>query len=261
MNTRGKAGVSEMEATEASQTVVALPDWGFGPARVFREARADALAFIGMSVQLATRMARMVAEYQGYLNASVCQKDSGLGSVSEPISRNLQPNSPAATAGETVPAASKAGRAGQAYLDGVDGLEDVAADFKGFNLEEQDPAGICRGGGYMDVATNGIWEGTLDQLLGTWVVEEEQGAAIGVVENTDCFGFGTACIFVAAAGWIGSAVRVTVHGKCADAKSLKEVLALGIESGDQLEIEARGDGADGAVRDLVELVRNRYGIK
>ncbi len=44
----------------------------------------------------------------------------------------------------------------------------------------------------------------------------------------------------------------------ADAKSLLHLLTLGAEAGMQLEIEASGDDASGAVEQLVELIEANF---
>ena len=60
--------------------------------------------------------------------------------------------------------------------------------------------------------------------------------------------------FVQFAARYGAAVQVAANGRCANAKSILEVLALGAEGGTELLITASGDDAAAAVDELAGIV-------
>jgi phosphotransferase system HPr (HPr) family protein len=67
-----------------------------------------------------------------------------------------------------------------------------------------------------------------------------------------------AAAFVRIAGRFRAAIRVAHAGKEADAKSILEVLTLGVRAGSVVRITAEGDDAHEAVRALVDLARSRF---
>lgn len=64
--------------------------------------------------------------------------------------------------------------------------------------------------------------------------------------------------FVETASRFGSSVSLIRGEKCADAKSIMEVLMLAAEKGANLIIRADGDDADAAVEALYELVTSKF---
>ena len=64
--------------------------------------------------------------------------------------------------------------------------------------------------------------------------------------------------FVEIASRFASAVRLVRGQKCADAKSIMEVLMLAAEKGTHLKITAEGDDAEEAVAALSELVASKF---
>lgn len=55
-----------------------------------------------------------------------------------------------------------------------------------------------------------------------------------------------------------SQIHVIRGSNCVDAKSLLHLLTLGAEAGMQLEIEASGDDADGAVAQIAKLIESNF---
>jgi phosphocarrier protein HPr len=60
--------------------------------------------------------------------------------------------------------------------------------------------------------------------------------------------------FVKCAAQYAAAVQVAANGRCANAKSILEVLGLGAEGGTELVITASGDDAAAAVLELAGIV-------
>jgi phosphocarrier protein HPr len=68
-----------------------------------------------------------------------------------------------------------------------------------------------------------------------------------------------AAVFVQAASKLGVPVRVTVpSGRSADATSLLGVLSLGAKNGDEIVLQADGDGAEAALDALVVVVEQDH---
>lgn len=65
-----------------------------------------------------------------------------------------------------------------------------------------------------------------------------------------------AAIFVQAALKHKCNISVEIDGKKADAKSILQVLSLGVKSGQAVTITADGEGEDKAIEDLVFLCEN-----
>ena len=61
-------------------------------------------------------------------------------------------------------------------------------------------------------------------------------------------------LFVQRAAQYVAAVQLAANGRCANAKSILEVLALGAEGGTELVITASGDDAAAAVDELASIV-------
>ena len=55
-----------------------------------------------------------------------------------------------------------------------------------------------------------------------------------------------------------SQIHVTRGSNRADAKSLLHLLTLGAEAGMELEVEANGDDAGGAVEQIVQLIESDF---
>lgn len=53
--------------------------------------------------------------------------------------------------------------------------------------------------------------------------------------------------------------NVTTNGKAVNAKSILSVLTLGVNQGTKVEIEARGDKAEEALKALKELAEHNFG--
>jgi phosphocarrier protein len=72
-----------------------------------------------------------------------------------------------------------------------------------------------------------------------------------------------AAAFVRAAGSLGTDVRVTNlsrdPAKTASARSVLGVMGLAVAQGHRIALEAEGDDAEAAVRELVELVEGGLG--
>lgn len=67
-----------------------------------------------------------------------------------------------------------------------------------------------------------------------------------------------AAAFVRTAGRFRSAIRVAHAGREADAKSILEVLTLGVRAGATVDVEAEGDDAREAVESLVALAARGF---
>lgn len=65
--------------------------------------------------------------------------------------------------------------------------------------------------------------------------------------------------FVQTAARFHASILVTCNGQQADARRFLQVLQLGAESGDRLEIHAEGDDAEAAVDALGQLIADRFG--
>lgn len=68
-----------------------------------------------------------------------------------------------------------------------------------------------------------------------------------------------ASIFVGTAGKFKSKITVKKGEKVANAKSIFNILALGVVAGSKITISAEGDDASEAVDSLVRLVESRFG--
>ncbi|MEK7476326.1 MAG: HPr family phosphocarrier protein [Candidatus Coatesbacteria bacterium] len=82
-----------------------------------------------------------------------------------------------------------------------------------------------------------------------------------MVRCPDWLNLRAACIVAAAAEKIGSAVVVTKGGVMADARSVIDLMALGVEPGETLEILAEGEDAAEAVRALAALVTGNFEVR
>lgn len=112
----------------------------------------------------------------------------------------------------------------------------------------------------MDIATDGKWEGTLAQLLDIWEPSRTGERAVATVTNTVFFSIGAACLFVESAVKFSCGIHLMANGTSANAKSVKDILALHAKPGDFLSIEAVGPGAKEAAQELMALVASRFGI-
>lgn len=68
-----------------------------------------------------------------------------------------------------------------------------------------------------------------------------------------------AALFVQEANKFKSTIRVNKDGMAADAKSIISVLALGVEQGTGITIEADGEDEKEALESLIKLVEGKFG--
>lgn len=80
-----------------------------------------------------------------------------------------------------------------------------------------------------------------------------------MVRTPDWLNVQAACVVAGAAGKFPCNVMVTNGSRHADAKVVVELLALGAEPGETLEVLAEGDGSAEAVRDLASLISGGFG--
>ncbi|MCT4618268.1 MAG: HPr family phosphocarrier protein [Marinisporobacter sp.] len=66
-------------------------------------------------------------------------------------------------------------------------------------------------------------------------------------------------IFVKIANGFAADIQIEVNGKTLNAKSIMNVLSLGIKKNDEIKIIAKGDDAEKAVEELVNLVNSKFG--
>ena len=67
--------------------------------------------------------------------------------------------------------------------------------------------------------------------------------------------------FARAANGFEAKVIVCHEGQEADGKSVMDLLILAASKGDVIDIEARGEDAEAAIRTLIDLVANGFGEK
>ncbi|QZY55827.1 HPr family phosphocarrier protein [Crassaminicella profunda] len=65
--------------------------------------------------------------------------------------------------------------------------------------------------------------------------------------------------FVKKATGFSSDINVEVNGKTLNAKSIMNILSLGLKKDDEIKIVATGDDAEQAVEALVDLVNSKFG--
>ncbi|ACB08991.1 MULTISPECIES: HPr family phosphocarrier protein [unclassified Thermotoga] len=65
-----------------------------------------------------------------------------------------------------------------------------------------------------------------------------------------------ASIFVSEAGKLKSDIFIVKEGKEANAKSILQVLAMGIKQGDEIILRASGEDEEEAIKRLTELLEN-----
>ena len=68
-----------------------------------------------------------------------------------------------------------------------------------------------------------------------------------------------ASAFVQTAARFDASIQVTCNGRHAEARRILQVLQLGAETGDILQIHAEGDDAEAAVVALGQLIADRFG--
>ena len=92
-------------------------------------------------------------------------------------------------------------------------------------------------------------------------VDEAGELARRMVRCPDWLNLRAACIVAAAAEKTRSAVVVTKGGLMADARSVIDLMALGVEPGETLEVLAEGEDAVGAVRSMTALINDNFEVK
>ncbi|PAB59803.1 HPr family phosphocarrier protein [Anaeromicrobium sediminis] len=65
--------------------------------------------------------------------------------------------------------------------------------------------------------------------------------------------------FVKVANSFKSDINIEFNGKASNAKSIMNLLSLGLKKGDQINITANGEDAQAAVDALVDLVNSKFG--
>jgi phosphocarrier protein len=68
-----------------------------------------------------------------------------------------------------------------------------------------------------------------------------------------------AAVFVQTAKQFNSDIKVIANGKTANAKSILNILTLGVFQGTEITIQAEGEDADNALAALKELAENNFG--
>ena len=68
-----------------------------------------------------------------------------------------------------------------------------------------------------------------------------------------------AALFVQTARKYKSKIQVIKKDRVADAKSILSILSLGADYGDKIRIVCKGEDAEDALKELVELVENKFG--
>ncbi len=69
----------------------------------------------------------------------------------------------------------------------------------------------------------------------------------------------TAARFIDTARQFGCAIQITHKEKTVNAKSMLQLLTLGIFSGSTVTIKAEGEDADKAIRSLQTLIESKFG--
>ncbi|MBU5438550.1 HPr family phosphocarrier protein [Tissierella sp. MSJ-40] len=67
-----------------------------------------------------------------------------------------------------------------------------------------------------------------------------------------------ASLFVKEASKYTADIKVTKDGKDYNAKSIMGILSMGAAKGDKIIIQAEGDDAETAVKELISLVNNKF---
>ncbi len=80
-----------------------------------------------------------------------------------------------------------------------------------------------------------------------------------VVQNKVGLHARPAAVFVQTAKQFNSDIKVIANGKTANAKSILNVLTLGVFQGTEITIQAEGEDADKALVALKELADNNFG--